>query len=422
MAFNPENIYDVVVIGGGASGMFAAGCAAEKGSSVLLLERNDRLGKKLSITGKGRCNITNSGEIEEFISSYGKNGRFLYRAFSRFFNQDLLAFLNRLGVETKTERGGRIFPSSDDSETVVKALKRYLGENNVTVKLNSRVKEITVTDTPTDTKKNKVTGIRLFNDKTIHADKIILATGGMSYPLTGSTGDGYRMAEKLGHSIIPPSPALVPLETMERFVKELQGLTLENVAASMVINDKKLHSEFGDMLFTHFGISGPIILKMSALVVEHLNKKERVRISINFKPALERNRIDSRLLREFSENSRKSLGNVMKNLLPKKLVPVFMELSGIREDKQCSQVTSEEREKLIRFLTDFRLEITKARPIAEAIITRGGIALSAIDPFTMESKKVRGLYFCGEVIDIDGITGGYNLQAAFSTAFLAAAC
>lgn len=418
-----KNHYDVIVIGAGASGMLAAGRASENGASVLMLERNSCPGKKLSITGKGRCNITNSGEIKEFIESYGKNGRFLYRAFSRFFNQDLLAFLNRFGVETKVERGGRVFPVSDDSETVVNALKQYLKKNKVTIQLNSRVDEIIVADNSTvsaDKKKQRVTGIRLLNDdEIIYSHKIILATGGLSYPNTGSTGDGYRMAEKLGHNIIPPEPALVPLETKEAFVRDLQGLSLENVTATLFINNKKSASEFGDMLFTHFGISGPIILKLSGLAVEHLIKKECVLISINFKPALSKDQLDSRLLREFSENSRKSLGAVLKNLLPKKLVPVIMSLSNISTEKQCSHITAEERRRLFLLFTDFRLEISKARPIDEAIITRGGITLKEIDPFTMESKIIKGLYFCGEIIDIDGMTGGYNLQAAFSTAYLA---
>jgi len=396
--------------------MLAAGRAAEKGSRVLLIERNDRLGRKLAITGKGRCNVTNSGDIPHFIESYGRNGKFLYRALTEFSNRDLVSFLEERGVATKEERGGRIFPASDDSETVVRALERYLREREVSVALGSRVERIVL-----DPSSGAVAGVALRGrEGTIEARAVILATGGLSYPATGSTGDGYAMAGKLGHTIVAPRPALVPLETRETFAKDLQGLSLENVRVTAFGNGTKLASEFGDMLFTHFGVSGPVILKMSALVVERLDAKERVEISINLKPALDETKLEARLMREFAGSGKKVLSTVMRSLLPKALIPVFVGLSGVSGDKRCNQITGDERKKLVKLFMDFRLAIRRARPIDEAIITRGGIALDEINPRTMESKKVKGLFLCGEVIDIDGNTGGYNLQAAFSTAHLAA--
>ncbi len=419
-----NKFYDVIVIGGGASGMFAAGCAAANGADTLLLERNNKLGKKLSITGKGRCNITNIGEINDFIDIYGKNGKFLYRAFTKFFNQDLIAFFNHYDVSTKVERGGRVFPVSDDSESIVNVLRKYIKTNKVILGLNLRVKEIMITDNKTGENKfgkYKVKGIRLFERKeVIKTGKVILATGGLSYPRTGSTGDGYKMAEKLGHTIVPLKPALVPLETKEDFVKDLQGLALKNVSVTVFANGRKIDWEFGEMLFTHFGISGPVILKMSGLVVEHLSKNEEVSVVINFKPALDKKKLSDRFLREKKEFGLKSVSNVMKNFLPHRLVPVFLKLANVSSIKKFKQITHQEKEKIIDLLTNFKLKVTKPRPIDEAVITRGGISLNEINPYTMESKKVKGLYFCGEIIDIDGKTGGYNLQMAFSTAFLSA--
>jgi len=408
-------IYDVIVVGGGASGMFAAGHSAEKGARVLLLERNARLGKKLGITGKGRCNLTNAGERDEFIENFGKNGRFLYRALTRFSNYDLIAFFNARGVSTKEERGGRVFPTSDDSESVVAALARYVRERGVSVRLNARAEKILI-DAPT----GAVAGVALESGESFRAGKVILATGGLSYPRTGSTGDGYAMAERLGHTIVPLRPALVPLETVEHFPKDLQGLSLENVRVTALRDDKKTMEEFGDMLFTHFGVSGPIILKLSGVVVECLERGERIQLSINLKPALDDTKLENRLIREFAGSGKKMLGTVMKNLLPKALVPAFLKTSGISEEKKCNQITGEERKKIARLLMDFRLTVRRARPIDEAIITRGGIDLSEIDPRTMESKKVKGLFLCGEIMDLDGTTGGYNLQEAFSTAYVAA--
>jgi predicted Rossmann fold flavoprotein len=408
--------YDAVVIGGGASGMLAAGRAAENGLRVLLLERNSRLGKKLSITGDGRCNLTNTDETAALIENFGKNGKFLYRALAEFSNHDLIAFFNGLGVRTREERGGRIFPANGDAESVVHALERYMRKHDVTVKMNSRVEKIII-----DTASGAVAGVALKNEEeTISARKIILATGGLSYPATGSTGDGYSMAEALGHTIIPLTPALVPLETEETFPKGLQGVSLDNVAVTVLSNNKKVAVKLGDMLFTHFGISGPVILALSGLIVECLGAKDRVVLSIHLKPALDELGLEEWFIREFARSGNKSIRTVMKSLLPAALVAVLVASSGIPGDKKCNQIKNDERKKLVGLLMDFRLTARRPRPIAEAIITRGGIDLNEIDPRTMESKKVKGLYFCGEILDIDGNSGGYNLQAAFSTAYLAA--
>lgn len=396
--------------------MLAAGCAAERGARVLLLERNKHLGKKLRITGKGRCNLTNTCETAEFVEGYGKNGKFLYRALTEFSNHDLVRFFNEQGVDTKEERGGRIFPVSDKAVDVVNALERYMNKHNVTIKLNSRVVRIVI-----EPESNAVTGIQLKNsEEIIESGKIILATGGLSYPGTGSTGDGYAMAKRLGHSIMPLQPALVPFETVEEFPKEVQGLSLENVEVTVLSAGKKITAEFGDMLFTHFGVSGPIILKLSGRIVGCLDRKEAVALSINFKPALDETTITNRFLREFSGAGKKSIKTVIKGMLPNALVPVFIEASTIPGDKRCNQITGDERKTLVDLMMDFRVTVKRARSYAEAIVTRGGIDLREIDPRTMASKKVKGLYFCGEIIDIDGITGGYNLQAAFSTGYLAA--
>jgi predicted Rossmann fold flavoprotein len=408
--------YDAIVVGGGASGMLAAGRAAENGSRVLLLERNGRLGKKLSMTGDGRCNLTNTDDTAEFIENFGRNGKFLYRALTEFSSHDLIAFYNGLGVKTKEEKGGRIFPASGNAESVVKALERYLKRHTVTVKLNSRAEQIIV-----DPASGAAAGVALRNiEGAIRARKIILATGGLSYPASGSTGDGYSMAEKLGHTIIPLKPALVPLETQETIPKDLQGVSLDNVAVTVVSKNKKVASNLGDMLFTHFGISGPVILALSGRIVELLGETEKVVISIHLKPALDATGLEDWFIREFAASGNKSIRTVMKGLLPKTLGRVLVKSSGISEDKKCNQIAGDERKKLVELIMDFRLTVTRPRPIEEAIVTRGGIDLSEINPRTMESRKVKGLYFCGEIMDIDGNSGGYNLQAAFSTAYLAA--
>lgn len=410
--------YDVVVIGGGASGMFAAGRAAERGLRVLLLERNERPGKKLSITGNGRCNLTNTDERDEFIANFGRNGKFLYRALTEFSNRDLVAFFHGLDVRTKEEKGGRIFPASDSSDSVVHALKRYMKRHEVKVRLDSRAERIMV-----DPASGAVTGVKVEgSEETFITDRVILATGGLSYPATGSTGDGYSMAKELGHTIIPLNPALVSLETEEKFPKDLQGVSLENIKVTVLSGNRRIASESGDLLFTHYGVSGPVILALSGLIVERLARKEeeRVAVSINLQPALERAALERRLIGELAGSGGTSIRTVMRRLLPRSLVPVFTKSAGIPEDKRCSQITSDERKRLTGLLMDFRLTVRKPRPIDEAIITRGGIDVNEINPRTMGSRKVKGLYFCGEIMDIDGNSGGYNLQAAFSTACLAA--
>lgn len=407
-----EQGYEVIVIGGGAAGMFAAGTAGSCGARVLLLEKTGDLGKKLLITGKGRCNITNNRDKRDFVESYGRNGRFLYSAFSVFFKDDLIGFFEHNGVPTKVERGDRVFPQSDESGDVVAALKRFMSDNHVTVRYHSRVNRIIIAG-------GRAVGVEIEGGTRFAANTVIVATGGMSYPRTGSTGDGYRLVAEAGHTIVTPRPALVPLETAEPFVKELQGLGLKNVQVTVIANGKKAASEFGEMLFTHFGVSGPVLLTLSGGVVDRLARGEKIEISINFKPALDQETIHRRLLREFDESGLKSIVNILRNLLPESLVPVFVRCSGIPADKKGNQVNRGERERLYALLTDFRLTVTKARPIDEAIVTRGGVALDEIDPRTMESKKTPGLYCCGELIDIDGKTGGYNLQAAFSTGYLA---
>jgi len=404
-------IKDVIVIGGGASGMMAALTAAKLNPKTLLLERNNCLGKKLLITGKGRSNITNSGDIKSFIASFGKRGSFLYRALTEFSNNDLVAFFEGLGIKTKTERGGRIFPQSDRSQDIVAGLRKSLENNRCEIILDSRVKSVN--------KENPDFKVALSDGRSLASKQLIIATGGLSYPLTGSTGDGYDFARKFGHSVIELYPALVPLETKESFPGKLQGLSLKNVSVNVFSGGRKIAEEFGEMLFTHFGVSGPIILKVSGEIVEELNKGKNVYVSINLKPALSKEILTKRLLRELDSSGKAFISNILKNLIPKALVPVFLSLSKISSDKQAHQITRSEREKIYSLLTDFRLEIARPRSFNEAIITSGGISLNEINPYTMESKKVKGLFFCGEIIDIHGITGGYNLQEAFSTGFLA---
>lgn len=408
--------YDLIVIGGGAAGLLAAGRAAENGLKVILLERNDRLGKKLGITGKGRCNLTNSAEMDRFIENFGKKGKFLYGALTRFSSDDLVRFFARIGMETKEERGGRIFPVSDKASTVVKALVKYARSNGVEISVSSRVDRIV-----TDKRSRTIKGVILKKGaKAISTGKVILATGGKSYPATGSTGDGYAVAAALGHTIVKPRQGLVPLDTEERFVRDLQGLSLENVEVTVLTGGRKTDSGFGDMLFTHFGVSGPVILTMSGRITDDLAAGKAVELSINLKPALTDEKLDNRLIREFAASGTKQFRTVMKNLLPNRLIPVFISMSGIAPDKRCGQITLAERNRLAALLKDFRVTVKRPRPFEEAVITRGGIELKEIDPRTMQSKLVDGLYFCGEVIDVDGNTGGYNLQAAFSTAWLAA--
>lgn len=398
----------VVVIGGGAGGMLAAGRAAECGAKVVLLEKNSALGKKLRITGKGRCNVTNTADKNEFVEAFGANGKFLYGAFSRFSNQDLRDLLERLGVPTKVERGGRVFPTSDKAEDIILALHNWLKELKVDIRLGTTAKGFKIED-------GKVVGVEVFGG-TMRADAVILATGGITYPQTGSTGDGYQMAREIGHKIIPPIPSLAALETAEAWVPQLQGLSLRNVNVTLMEGGKKVAQQFGEMLFTHFGVSGPAILTLSKTYIT-LKDKESAQISINLKPAVSREQLEARLLNDFVDT--KYFKNYLPELLPRMMIPVFMQLSGISSDTPLNSITQAQRKKTLNLLLDIRLTVTSARAADEAIVTSGGVLIGEIDSRTMESKLITGLYFCGEVIDIDAVTGGFNLQAAFSTGWVA---
>ena len=398
----------VVVIGGGAAGLIACGKLKDRVKKIVLVERNGFCGKKLRITGKGRCNITNSAPIGEFISNIPTNGRFLYSAFDNFTNTDITGLLKSLGVPTKTERGGRIFPVSDKAKDVCDALSKYAFSKNNVEKVWERAVGIL-------TENGAVTGVKT-EERIIRADSVILATGGASYPLTGSTGDGYKMAEELGHTIIPVKPSLVPLVTEERETKELSGLTLKNVSLTVFdMKGKKLYSDFGEMLFTHFGISGPIVLSASA----HIKNKIPCKCTIDLKPALDAATLDRRIVRDFEKYSKKHLINSLDELLPKALIPVIIKYAGVDPAKVTAQVSKEERSRLAKAIKAFPLTVCATRPIEEAIITSGGIKVSEINPSTMESKLIKGLFFAGEIIDVDAYTGGFNLQIAFSTGALA---
>ena len=402
----------VIVIGAGAAGLMAAGQAAAAGAGVTVLEKNEQPGKKLLITGKGRCNITNTEEMPDFIKYIPGNGQFLYSCLAKFNNSDLVEFLNSRGLETKVERGGRVFPVSDKALDVVLALMRFCRDNGVEFEYSADVASI-ITD------QERVKAVRLKDSREYACEAIILATGGASYPGTGSTGDGYSMAKRLGHTIIPLKPALVPLETAEEWVKELQGLALKNVEVTVYHQDKKVISEFGEMIFTHFGLSGPIILTISRPVVALLEKGALVSVKINLKPALATEQLDTRIQRDFAKFTNKQFRNALGELLPKSLIPVIVHLSGIPAEKPVHQITKEERAGLVGLLQGLTCTVTGPRPLKEAIITAGGVSVQEINPKTMESKIVRGLYLAGEVVDVDGYTGGFNLQAAFSMGYVA---
>lgn len=402
----------LIVIGGGPAGLMAAGTAARKGIPTLLLEKMEQPGRKLRITGKGRCNLTNYTELRAFISHFGKNGSFLYQVFSRFFIEDLLAFLHTLGIETVVERGGRVFPASNDANEVTDNLIAWAQAQGMEVQTRSAVKEILILD-------GKVQGVLLEDESEIQADAVILATGGASYTGTGSSGDGYHMAEKAGHSIVPIRPALVPLKTRDDIAPRMQGLSLKNVRATLYIDEKRSISEFGEMLFTHFGLSGPIILTLSGLVVDALRIGNKVTISIDLKPALDEQKLNARLLRELDAHGKQHFSSILRTLLPQKMIPICAEQVAIPEEKLCNQITAKERSVLLHWLKDFRFSISGSLPLETAIITAGGVALSEIDPHTLQSKLVHGLFFAGEVLDLNADTGGYNLQAAFSTGWLA---
>lgn len=422
----------IIVIGAGAAGLMAAGQAALNGAEVLVLEKKLRTGRKLRITGKGRCNLTNDAPLRDFLAHFNSGGKFLRQAFARFFAPDLVRFFNELGIETTVERGGRIFPSNNDAVKLTEALNRWARACGVAVRTSSPVEALL-------TEKGRITGVQVpkksklsiepplsarskrtrENARLYRADAVILAAGGKSYPATGSTGDGYRLAKTVGHTVVPARPSLVPIETKGDTASRLQGLSLKNVSVTVWIDRKMAASEFGEMLFTDTGMSGPIILNLSRLIVDACIARHNIELSIDLKPALDEQKLDARLLRDFETHGKQQFHTVLKGLLPHKLIAVCVNQTGIDPDKTVSQITSEERKRLMHWLKDFCFEVAGYRGFSEAIITAGGIRTNEIDPRTMESKLIKGLYFAGEVIDIDADTGGYNLQAAFSTGWLA---
>ena len=404
---------DVIVIGAGASGLMCAGISAQQGQTVLLLEKKSRPAIKLSITGKGRCNITNSKPIKEFINEFGNNGKFLYSAFSKFFNTDTLNFFEELGVRCSLERGGRYFPESNDAKTIVKALIKFVKSKNVKIIIHSQVEKFVLEN-------KQIKNIILKDGTTYTAKNYVLATGGKSYPLTGSTGDGYKIAQALGHTIITPQPALVPLVSNDQYLKQLNKLKLKNIEISVIANNDIVSTLFGEIEFTIFGLTGPLILKVSSKVYSLLKEKKSVEISINLKPALDDKQLDARLIRELNNFGNLPLRNMLKTLLPIQMIEPFMKKNNIKYTQKCSSIINKEkRKKLLDSFRKMKFKIISTRPIDEAIITKGGISLKEVDQKTMKSKLINNLYFCGEILDIDGPTGGFNLQAAFSTGYLA---
>ena len=402
----------VLIVGAGAAGLIAAGAASSLGKSVTVIERNERPGRKVLITGKGRCNVTNNcKELNDLISNVPVNGRFLYSAFSNFMPSDTIELIEDMGVKLKCERGNRVFPVSDKAADIVDALVEYATGDGAVIK-QGRVKELIIDN-------GVLKGARTESGEELYADSVIIATGGKSYPLTGSDGDGYTLAKQAGHTVIEPKPSLVPLECHEWFCSELMGLSLRNVALKVTDTERKkiIYEDFGEMLFTHFGVSGPMILSASSHMRDM--KKGKYVISIDLKPALTAEQLDARILRDFSENTNKDFGNALGALLPRKLIPVIIRLSKIPSKTKVNQITKEERHSFVSLLKDFRVSVNGFRPIEEAIVTSGGVKTSEINPKTMESKILPGLYFAGEVIDVDAYTGGFNLQIAFSTGKLA---
>lgn len=404
----PENT--VIVIGGGAAGLLAAGTAAQLGKQVVLVEKNNRMGRKLGITGKGRCNLTNDCSAQEVIEAVPTNPRFLYSALSRFSPQDVMAFFEELGVPLKTERGRRVFPQSDRAADVIDVLVRFLHTNGVRI-VQSTAKRLLLGE-------SGIQGVQLQDGKELFASQVIVACGGMSYPGTGSTGDGYKLARQAGHTIVPLRPSLVPLLSKEKDCTEMQGLALKNAAVKVYEVKKLIFEDFGEMLFTHFGLSGPVILSASS----HMRNMQpgTYRLSIDTKPGLTHEKLDARLQRDFEENSNKDFINTLPALLPRKMIPVMVARSNIAPETKCNRITREQRQDFAALLKDFIVTIQGFRPIDEAIITSGGVNVKEIDPKTMQSKLVQGLYFAGEVLDVDAYTGGYNLQIAFATGHLAA--
>lgn len=403
----------VIIIGGGAAGLLAGIAAAEHGADTCIFEKMPNIGRKLLITGKGRCNITNNCSVQELIKQLPGNGRFLYGVFSKFANTDMIDLLEAHGLKTKVERGGRVFPVSDRAVDVVDKLREIFIAAGGKIKTKKTVQEILV-------REDRAMGVRCTDKSSELADSIVLATGGASYPGTGSTGDGYLMAETLGHTIVPLKPSLVPLECDMEYIKPLQGLALRNVTASILYKDIVLGHEFGEMLFTHFGVSGPIILSLSKVVAQAKKEgKDTLDLFVDLKPALSLEKLDARVQRDFALYSRKQLINGLKDLLPSSLIPIIIDAACLRPEQEINQITKEQRKKLVLTLKNFSVPIIGTRPLAEAIVTAGGISTKEINPKTLESKIVNALFFAGEVMDVDGFTGGYNLQAAFSSGFVA---
>lgn len=404
----------IAVIGGGAAGMMAAIVAARNGHKVRLYEKNEKLGKKLYITGKGRCNITNAADMDCLFANVMSNRKFLYSAFYGFDNMQTIQFFEELGVKTKVERGERVFPVSDKSSDVINGMLRELKRLGVCIFYNTEVVDVEVED-------NRVIGIHVLSgSKTTYvpAGAVIVATGGLSYPGTGSTGDGYRFAKKMGHTVTKLSQSLVPFQTKEDYVAQMQGLSLRNVSLKLFAGKKKIFEDFGEMLFTHFGVSGPLILSASSYVSDYMDKQE-IRMVLDLKPALTKEQLDTRIIRDFSEIQNKHFKNGFDKLLPKKMIPVIISLSGIDPNKPIHSITKEERQRMISLLKEMELHVDRLRGYNEAIITKGGISVKEVNPSTMESNLVKGVYFVGEVLDLDALTGGYNLQIAWSTAYLA---
>lgn len=401
----------VLIVGGGAAGMMAGIFAGRNGHEVHIYEKNEKLGKKLFITGKGRCNLTNAGDMDTLFASVITNPKFLYSGFYSFTNEQAIEFFEELGVRTKIERGNRVFPVSDHSSDVISAMTRELKRLRVEVHLNTAVRQI-------KTREGRFLSLILSNGQEITGDSCIIATGGMSYPSTGSTGDGYRFAQEAGHRVTELSPSLVPIETEEEDIRELQGLSLRNVNACIYSGKKKLYEEFGEMLFTHYGVSGPIIISASSVIGKKL-KEGRMKLSVDLKPALSFEQLDARVLRDFEENKNKQFKNAVDKLFPAKLKPVMIRRSGIDPEKKVNEISREERHRFVMLIKDFEMTLVRLRDFKEAIITKGGVDVKQIDPGTMESKIIPGLYFIGEVLDLDALTGGFNLQIAWSTAYLA---
>lgn len=406
----------VIVVGGGAAGMFAAIAAAKNGHQVTLYEKNEKLGKKIFITGKGRCNITNAADMEELFDAVVTNSKFLYSSFYGYTNQNVIDFFEDAGVPVKIERGNRAFPISDHSSDVIRALEREMKKVGVKVCLNTEVKSV-------EAEKGKFDKVVLKDTTTQTADACIVATGGLSYRSTGSTGDGFRFAENVGHKVTQCFPSLVPMETKEPWICELQGLSLRNVEAKILDGKKELYKDFGEMLFTHFGVSGPLIISASSYVgkkfMDKNGQKKELTLEIDLKPALTEEQLDQRVLRDFEENHNRQFKNAITKLFPTKLIPVMLELGGIDPEKKVNSIEKEERKQFVHLIKHFRMTLTGLRGYLEAIITKGGVNVKEIDPGTMESKLVKGLYFAGEVLDLDALTGGFNLQIAWSTGYAA---